>query len=77
MLKFAIVACAVLWSSLAEAIKWDFDDGTTQGWAAKQAFAAGGPSEFNLFPGEVTDGVWTIDVSPSVAGRSILARVSN
>ena len=69
MLKFAVVVCVVLWSSLAEAIKWDFDDGTTQGWAAKQAFAAGGPSEFNLFPGQVTDGVWTIDVSPSVAGE--------
>ena len=69
MLKLAVVVCVVLWSSLAEAIRWDFDDGTTQGWVAKQAFAAGGPSEFNLFPGEVTDGVWTIDVSPSVAGK--------
>ena len=69
MLKFAIVACAVLWSSLAEAIKWDFDDGTTQGWAAKQAGAAGGSSEVNLFPGQAADGVWTIDVSPSVAGE--------
>ncbi|MCY3667305.1 MAG: T9SS type A sorting domain-containing protein [Gemmatimonadetes bacterium] len=69
MLKFALVACVVLWSSLAEAIRWDFDDGTTQGWAAKQAEAAGGPVEFNLFPGQVADGVWTIDVSPSVAGE--------
>ena len=69
MLKLAVVVCVVLWSGLAEAITWDFDDGTTQGWAAKQAGAAGGPSEFNLFPGQVTDGVWTIDVSPSVAGE--------
>ena len=69
MLKLAVVACVVLWSGLAEAITWDFDDGTTQGWAAKQAGAAGGSSEFNLFPGQVTDGVWTIDVSPSVAGE--------
>ena len=69
MLKLAVVACVVLWSSLAEAIKWDFDDGTTQGWAAKQAGAAGGSSEVNLFPGQVKDGVWTIDVSPSVAGE--------
>ena len=69
MLKFAVVACVVSWSGLAEALTWDFDDGTTQGWAAKQGAAAGGPSEFNLFPGEVTDGVWTIDVSPSVAGK--------
>ena len=51
MLKLAVVVCVVLWSGLAEAITWDFDDGTTQGWAAKQAGAAGGSSEFNLFPG--------------------------
>ena len=69
MLKCAVVAGIALWSGLAEALTWDFDDGTTQGWAAKQGAAAGGPSEFNLFPGEVTDGVWTIDVSPSVAGK--------
>ena len=69
MLKLAVVAGIVLWSGLAEAMTWDFDDGTTQGWAAKQSGAAGGSSEVNLFPGQVTDGVWTIDVSPSVAGE--------
>ena len=69
MLKLTVVAYVVLWSSFAEAIRWDFDDGTTQGWAAKQAGAAGGSSEVNLFPGQVADGVWTIDVSPSVAGE--------
>ena len=66
MLKLAVVGCVVLWSGLAEAIKWDFDDGTMQGWSAKRAFEWGGPSEFNLFPGEVEDGVWRVDVSPSV-----------
>ena len=69
MLKLAVVVCVVLWSSLAEAIRWDFDDGTTQGWAAKEGGAAGGSAEVNLFPGVVADGVWTIDVSPSVAGK--------
>ena len=68
MLKLAVVICVVLWSSLAEAIKWDFDDGTTQGWSAKRALAWGGVDEFNLFPGVVEDGVWRIDVLPSVAG---------
>ena len=70
MLYLALVLSVVLWSSPAAAIRWDFDDGTTQGWAAKQAFAWGGLAEVNLFPGEVTDGVWTIDVSPSVAGEA-------
>ena len=69
MLKFAVVGCAVLWSGLAEAVKWDFDDGTTQGWSAKRAFEWGGPNEFYLFPGEVEDGVWRVDVSPSVVGE--------
>ena len=69
MLKFAIVVCAVLWSSLTEAVKWDFGDGTMQGWSATRAFEWGGPNEFNLFPGEVEDGVWRVDVSPSVVGE--------
>ena len=69
MLKTAVVGCAVLWSSLAEAVKWDFDDGTMQGWSAKRAFEWGGPNEFYLFPGEIEDGVWRIDVSPSVVGE--------
>ncbi len=69
MLHLVLLLGLALWSRFAEAITWDFDDGTTQGWAAKEAGAAGGSSEFNLFPGQVTDGVWTIDVSPSVAGE--------
>ena len=69
MLKIAVVGCAVLWSTLAEAVKWDFDDGTMQGWSAKRAFEWGGPNEFNLFPGEVEDGVWRIDVSPSMVDK--------
>ena len=68
MLRFAIIVCVVLWSSFAEAMTWDFDDGTTQGWAAKTGNGWGGTFEFNLFPGVVADGVWTIDVSPSMAG---------
>ena len=68
MLKLASVVCLVLWSSLAEAIMWDFDDGTTQGWAAKTGNGWGGRFEANLFPGVVADGVWTIDVSPSMVG---------
>ena len=67
MLKFAITACVTLWPGLAEAIKWDFDDGTTQGWWAKEAFASGSTFEFNLFLGTVEEGVWRIDVSRSVA----------
>lgn len=73
MLKFVVFVCVVLWSSLAEAVKWDFDDGTMQGWAAKTATAWGGSSEFHLFPGEVEDGVWRVDVSPSVARKRDLS----
>ena len=66
MLLFAVVICVVLWSSPAEAIKWDFDDGTTQGWTAKEIFTLGGTREFSQFPGVVEDGVWKVSVSPSV-----------
>ena len=68
MLKLAVVAFVVLWSGSAEAIIWEFDDGTTQGWVAKETLTLGGPREFNQFPGIVEDGVWKIDVSPSVTG---------
>ena len=67
MLKVAVVAGLVLWSSPTAAIRWDFDDGTTQGWSAKRAATWGGSFESNLFPGVVEDGVWQIDVLPSVA----------
>ena len=66
MLKLAVVAFVVLWSGPATAIIWEFDDGTTQGWVAKEILTWGGPREFNQFPGMVEDGVWKIDVSPSV-----------
>ena len=65
MLKFAAVVGLVLWSSLAEAIRWEFDDGTTQGWTAKEALLWGGTREFHQFPGEVEDGVWRIRVDPA------------
>ncbi|MCY4604915.1 MAG: T9SS type A sorting domain-containing protein [Gemmatimonadetes bacterium] len=66
MLKLAVVICVVLWSAPAEAIKWDFDDGTTQGWSAKEAAIWGGTRELYLFPSVVEDGVWTITVDPYV-----------
>ena len=66
MLKLAVVICVVLLGSSAEAIKWDFDDGTTQGWTTKETNTRGGTREFNQFPGVVEDGVWRIAVSPSV-----------
>ena len=66
MLKLAVVICVVLWSSPAEAVKWDFDDGTTQGWTTKETNTRGGTREFNQFPGVVEDGVWQITVAPSV-----------
>ena len=66
MLKFLVVAGIVLWSSLAEAIRWDFDDGTTQGWTTKEALTWGGTREFHQFPGMVEDSVWRIRIDPSV-----------
>ena len=66
LLLFAVVVGIALWNDPAAAIRWEFDDGTTQGWAAKRALAWGGTGEFYLFPGVVEDGVWRIDVLPSV-----------
>ncbi len=66
MLLFAVVVSIVLSGGPAEAIKWDFDDGTTQGWTTKEALTWGGTREFHQFPGMVEDGVWRIRVDPSV-----------
>ena len=66
MLLLAVVAGIALWGGPAEAIKWDFDDGTTQGWTTKEALTWGGTREFHQFPGMVEDGVWRIRVDPAV-----------
>jgi len=66
MLLWTVVVGLALWGSPVEAIRWDFDDGTTQGWTAKETPTWGGTREFNLFPGEVEDGMWRIRVSPAV-----------
>ena len=70
MLKFSAVVGLVLWSSLVGAIRWEFDDGTTQGWTAKEAHVwsgRGGTREFHQFPGMIDEGVWRIRVDPGVA----------
>ena len=70
MLKFSAVIGLVLWSSLVGAIRWEFDDGTTQGWSAKEAHVwsgRGGTREFHQFPGTVDEGVWRVRVDPAVA----------
>ena len=51
MLRFAVIGCLVLWSSLAEAVKWDFDDGTTQGWSPKERLNGVGQMNFICFQG--------------------------
>jgi len=61
MLKLAVVGGVVLWSSLAEAIRWDFDSETTQGWAAKKDISSGGRHAFHLLSSVVEDGVWVIE----------------
>ena len=66
MLKLAVVVWIALWPGLAEAIIWEFDDGTTQGWGAIETLVGGDSRGFNVFPGVVEDGVWKIDVSSSV-----------
>ena len=70
MLLFAVVAAVVLWDGPAGAIRWEFDDGTTQGWTAKEAGVWGGIRELHLFPGEVDEGVWRVAVDPEVVKGS-------
>ena len=71
LLLFAVVAAVMLWNDPAAAIKWEFDDGTTQGWSATEGLIGGGGArETNLFPSVVEDGVWRIAVdSSSTRGR--------
>ena len=74
MLLFAVVVVVVLWSGPAEAIKWDFDDRTTQGWTSKEALTWGGTREFHQFPGMVEDGVWRVRVDPSITNSLYSSR---
>ena len=75
MLRFTVVMCAMLSSIPADAIKWDFDDGTTQGWTAKEALVRGGTREFYQFPGVVDEGVWRIKIDPATTMRTSQAGV--
>ncbi len=72
--KFAIIIGIALWPTLAEAIKWDFDDGTTQGWTTKEALVWGGTREFHQFPGTVEDGVWRVRVNPAITNSLYASR---
>ena len=60
MLLIFLCAWMVLLSSPAMAIRWDFDDGTTQGWGAKKPGSAGGDHQFYPLYGAVDAGVWRI-----------------
>ena len=65
-LLFTAVVGFVLSSGPAGAVRWEFDDGTTQGWSATEGLiGGGGPRETNLFPSVVEDGVWRIAVDSS------------
>ena len=65
-LLFAVAAGFVLWLGPAGAVRWEFDDGTTQGWSAIEGLIGGrGSRETNLFPSVVEDGVWRIAVDSS------------
>ena len=65
MLKHFVCIGVMLCSSLAEAIRWDFDGETTQGWATKKDASSGGTHAFHLLSGVVADGVWMIETSRS------------
>ena len=61
ILKCFVFICVILWSSLAEAVQWDFDGETAQGWSAKRDVSSGGRHEFHRLSGVVADGVWSIE----------------
>ena len=61
MLPLLLCAWIVLLSVPAAAVKWDFDDGTTQGWGAKKPISAGGEHQFYPLSGAVEAGVWRIE----------------
>ncbi len=65
MLKLAVVICVVLWSSPAEAIKWDFDEGTTWGWTAHESELDLGNVNPTTVYSEVEDGIWRIAPVPN------------
>ena len=61
MLLIFLCTWMVLLSSPATAIRWDFDDGTTQGWGAKKPIRSGGNHLFFSLSGTVEEGVWRIN----------------
>ncbi len=62
MLLLAFCTGLLLLRGPAGAIRWDFDDGTTQGWGAKRSMSSGGEHAFIPLSGSVEVGVWRISV---------------
>lgn len=61
MLLIFLCTGLVLWSVPAAAIRWDFDDGTTQGWGAKKSIRSGQEHAFIPLSGSVEAGIWRIN----------------
>ncbi len=61
MLLISLCTGLVLLSGPASAIRWDFDDGTTQGWGAKKSIRSAQEHSFIPLGGSVEAGVWRIN----------------
>ena len=60
MLLLVFCTGLMLLSGVAGAIRWDFDDGTTQGWGAKKSIRSAEEHEFIPLFSSVEAGVWRI-----------------
>ena len=69
MLKLAVVAFVVLWSGPATAIIWEFDDGTTQGWVAKETLTLAGRVNLTSFRG------WSKTACGRLMSRPLSSRI--
>ena len=77
-----LVFCTLmLLSGAAGAIRWDFDDGTTQGWGAKRSISTGGEHAFIPLSSSVEAGVWRIQAfrrdGGSGAGMEVISPTIN
>ena len=73
---YLLLAIVLLAAPLgAFALTWDFDEGTTYGWAAKESFLGGRDSaNTTTVYSEVADGIWRIAPVPGAQGPGIQLR---
>ena len=73
-MRYILLAMLLLATHRASALTWDFDDGTTWGWTARESALSTDRGSVSTVYSEVADGVWRIAPVPGAQRPAIQLR---